>query len=82
MDIITISPVFLGLVPAIIALTQLVKTYKYVPSRFVPLFAIVASVGSVALLSDGSLQTIVLQGVLIGLSSVGLFNASRTTVRA
>lgn len=80
MDVIAIAPTFLVLVPLVIGLTQLVKTYKYIPKRFVPLFAVVASVGGVALLSDGSLSQIVVQGLLVGLSSVGLFNASRTTI--
>jgi len=80
MDIIQISPAFLGLVPVVIAITQWVKSSEFIPSRFVPLVAVVIGIVGASLTSGGfSLDTGV-QGFLVGLSAVGLFSGTRTAV--
>lgn len=81
MEVIQISAAFIGLVPVVIALVQIAKKYKYISARFIPLLAIVLSIGGVQLLSTGTAQEIIIQGILVGLSSIGLFSASRTTIQ-
>ena len=62
-------------VAAIVGLCQVAKTAGF-PTRFVPVLAVVLGVASILVLKDGSL----LDGVLAGLSAVGLYSSSRAVV--
>jgi hypothetical protein len=73
------STIVSGLVVLIIALCQFAKTLTFVNSRYIPLLAILLGVlGSFA--AGGVEWTQVLGGVLVGLSSVGLYSGFKATV--
>jgi hypothetical protein len=68
-----------GLVVLIIALCQFLKNLTFVNSRYIPLIAILLGVlGSFAV--GGVAWTQVAGGVLMGLSSVGLYSGFKATV--
>lgn len=72
-----LSLAFAGLVPVVVAATEVVKRTFGVPSRFVALISLVLGVGAVYL-SAGSLD--ILNGVVIGLSASGLYSGVKATV--
>jgi hydrogenase/urease accessory protein HupE len=63
----------------ITALTQAIKMGLKVPSRFVPLLSIGLGIGFVAL-GDVPLQETIITGIIIGLSSSGLYQVGKKTV--
>lgn len=78
-NIIQVSPAILYVLPIVIGLCQLLKTYKYVPSRWIPAAAIVMGVLGAFLLTDLNWQNTLVQGLALGLMAVGAFNSVRTT---
>ena len=79
-QIVELSPSILYIVPVLVGLVQVAKTYDYVPSRWVPLFIIVASTLGAFLVTDLSWQATIVQGVAVGLMSIGSFSGVRSTV--
>jgi hypothetical protein len=75
--IITLSLVSLGLVPVVVALTQIVKTWV-IDNRWVPLVSIAFGILGAFIVPETSIALTVLQGVLIGLSASGLFSGGKT----
>jgi len=68
-----------ALVVVIVAATQVIKNLRFVSTRYVPLIAILLGIsGSFTL---GGVEWLsVASGVIIGLSSVGLYSGFKATV--
>lgn len=77
MDAIVISPVLLGAVPVILGVVSVLKGVG-LPSKWAPLVSLVLGLG-VAFLVGGTLLTIVLAGLTVGLSASGLYSGSKAT---
>ena len=76
MDLLT--PQILVLVPVVIGLVEVVKRIG-LSDRYLPLSAIIlGAVGAIAL--AGFSPIVVLGGIVVGLSSVGLFSGTRATI--
>ena len=78
-SLIQLSPSILYAVPVIIGLTQVLKSY--IADRYVPLLALGLSIVSAFLLTDVSWQLTIVQGVAVGLMSIGAFSGVRSTVQ-
>lgn len=74
-----ITPAHIAFVPIVIALTQVFKGFVESPkwNRFIPLVAIVVSIGLCAILGGGLLPVIV-GGIVVGLTACGMYSASAT----
>lgn len=76
-SIVQVSPAVMLLLPVIIGLAQLVKSYEYIPSRWIPLFVIVVSVVSTAFLTDLKNSDAIWQGLGLALIAMGAFTGLR-----
>lgn len=73
-----IQPEFLLLVPIVIGLVEVVK--KYMADRYAPLFALLFGlVGAFGL--SGFSSDVALQGIVIGLTSIGLYSGTTNTLK-
>lgn len=76
----TLSPALLGLVPIIIALTQIVKSFVS-DERYIPLVALVLGLlGAVLVDGIGYIGTTVVEGLIVGLTASGLYSGVKKTV--
>lgn len=76
-SLVTISAVSLALVPVVIALTQIVKSFV-LDSRWAPLVSIAFGILGAFIVPMETVPLTVLQGILIGLMSSGLFTGVRS----
>jgi hypothetical protein len=76
MDI-TIS--FLTLIPITVGIVEVVKRVG-LPKRFLPLLSVLAGIGCAIILGGETTGVIALQGVVVGLSAVGLWSGVSNTV--
>ncbi|NLM22756.1 MAG: hypothetical protein GX210_01520 [Firmicutes bacterium] len=68
-----------ALVPVIVGLSELLKRAG-LPSRFIPLVSLVLGIFfAVYYLSPGDIKRGLLLGVVLGLSSIGLFSGTKNT---
>lgn len=67
-------------VPLIIAIAELAKRTG-LSIKYVPLFAVIFSVAAFYLFGVGEVGSRVLEGVITGLSAVGLYSGVKTTVK-
>lgn len=77
-QIVTLSAVSIALIPIVLALTQIVKSFLN-DTRYVPVVSIVLGVLFSLAVPSSTIFYTVLQGVLIGLSASGLFSGFKTT---
>lgn len=75
MNPIEISPALVGIVPVVVAVTQIVKGFVDV-SRFAPVVAIALGIVGAYALGVHDIGGACLQGFLIGLSASGLYSGS------
>ena len=75
---ISITPLMLGVVPVVIALVQLGK--QYMSAKWLPLVALILGIGGAYLVTGNFGSDVILQGLLVGLSSIGLFSGARATI--
>ena len=73
-----ISVQFLALIPVLVGVVQVVKVLG-VGSRFLPLVSLLLGVGAVGALAGFDVASII-EGVVIGLSAVGLWSGATNTV--
>lgn len=78
MDITQVNPVLLGSIPVIVGVVQVIKNLG-LPIRLVPLSAIILGIIVSAFLG-GTLFSIVMSGLIVGLSSAGLYSGGKTTI--
>jgi len=67
-----ITPLTLALIPVVTGLVEIVKGVG-VPSQFAPIAAIIMGIGLSALVVTG-LPAIIIGGIVVGLSSSGLYS--------
>lgn len=79
-NVLELTPTLLMLVPIILALVETVKRVVDL-GRWTPAVALIIGVGASFLFQTGDLATTVIQGVLLGLTSVGLYSGTRATLR-
>lgn len=80
--LIDISPAIVVIVPVVIGLSQVVKQFVAESMlRFVPLFVLAVSVGGAFLVTDTTWQSTVIQGLAVGLMSIGAFSGSRAVAQ-
>jgi uncharacterized membrane protein HdeD (DUF308 family) len=79
MEDITFSPVFLGAVPVVIGLVQLMK--NFVDARWASLVAVFLGIGVAVLVSNEPWKPTVMGGLVIGLMASGLYSGVRAAVR-
>lgn len=72
-----ISNTFLILVPIVIGLVEMIKRVG-LKSRYAGLVSVGLGIGGAALLG-GPASTIVLGGIVVGLSAAGLYSSTRST---
>jgi hypothetical protein len=65
------------LVAIILSLSEILKRYKYIPKRFIPLFNIVVGIGAGVVFLDGDLKTNILHGLIVGLTASGAFDLTK-----
>lgn len=80
MDVMELTPTLLLLVPIILALVEAVKRIVDL-GRWTPAVALVFGVGASFLFQTGDVTTTIVQGVLLGLTAVGLYSGTRATIR-
>lgn len=78
-SLVQIAPSVLVLLPVLIAIAQFVKSYEYVPSRWVPLFVVVLGTFSALVLTDLAPIQAAFQGLVVGLMAMGAFTGVRAT---
>lgn len=71
---------FAVLVPIVIGLVEIGKM-SGVPAKFAPLLSLVLGVSGAILLVGGSLNVAIMQGILVGLASSGLYSNVVTASR-
>lgn len=74
-----LTPQVLALVPIVIGLVEVIKRIGLV-ERYLPITAIVLGVVGVGALTGFSAVSVI-EGIVIGLSSVGLFSGGRATIQ-
>lgn len=74
-----LTPAVLALIPVIVGLVQIVKGIG-LNARYLPLVAVVLGIAGVFAL-DGMTSVNAVGGIVVGLSSVGLFSGTRSTVQ-
>jgi hypothetical protein len=74
-----ISTQFLILVPVVISLVQVFKLSGF-PSQFAPLISLLLGVAVVFIVDGAPVSTLILQGILVGLTSSGLFSGVKSTL--
>jgi len=80
-SLVQFSPAILAVVPLVMGFTQFIKTSNYVKPRFVPIICLILSVGGAFLVTDVSWQQTLIQGISVGLLSIGVFSSARSTVQ-
>ena len=76
-----ISSQFLILVPVVVGLVEIVKSFLGLNTRYAPLFAILFGLaGTLGLPYPGIDFSAVLQGVVVGLTASGIYSATKTTL--
>lgn len=76
-SLVTLSVVGLALVPVVLGLTQIVKSFVK-DSRWYPVISIVLGVVLAFVAPAATIALTLLQGVLIGLAASGLFSGAKT----
>ena len=76
-----ISPLFVGLVPIVIALVEVSK--NYIVSKWSPIVALVLGIAGAALIGAGTetVPMIILQGIMIGAMAVGVYGGTKSVVK-
>ncbi len=75
----TILTQFAILVPVTIGVVQVIKMAG-LPDRFAPITALVIGVAGSYILIGGDVKTILLQGLVVGLSACGLYAGAKATI--
>ncbi len=77
MEAIQISPVLLGLIPVVMALVQMVKNLG-MDSKFAPVLSVLLGLGF-SFLVGGPVLTVVIGGLVLGLTACGLYAGGKAT---
>lgn len=77
MEAIQVSPVLLASVPIVIGVVSVFKGVG-LPSKWAPIISLVLGLG-VSFLVGGPLLTVILAGLIVGLSASGLYSGSKAT---
>jgi len=72
-----ISPAVLALVPVVIGLTALAKTY--IEGRWAPLVALVLGFAGAFLVSSEPAAATAISGIVVGLTASGLYSGAKAT---
>jgi hypothetical protein len=75
-----ISTQFIVLVPIIIGLTEVSKKSLSVKTKYVPLVALVLGIGGAFLLGAVDVASGI-QGIIVALTSVGLYSSTKNTLK-
>ena len=67
------------LVPIVVALTQLAKTW--VPTRVAPALSLCMGIALSLVFNDASLQSELFEGFIIGLTASGLYSGVKATIK-
>lgn len=78
-SIVELSGLALALVPVVVALTSIAKTFVE-NTRWIPLIAICFGILGALIVLPGTFATALLTGVVVGLTSIGAFSGIRATV--
>ena len=78
-NLFTLSALAFGAVPVITGLVSVLKTSLDMPSKYAPLASLALGIAAIALIG-GTWQSIVAQGVLVGLAASGLYSGAKTVV--
>ncbi len=78
-SLVQLSPAILVTVPVIMGLTQLIKNSNFVGARYVPILCVALSVLAAFVVTDASWQQTLIQGLSVGLMSIGAFAGTRST---
>lgn len=76
--LVQMSAVSLGLVPVVMGLTSLVKTY--LDSRWSPIVSLVLGIAGAFIFPSATIGLTVLQGILIGLTASGLYSGVKSVI--
>jgi hypothetical protein len=74
MDLLTLSNVALAAIPATVGLSAIARNIG-LSDRYSPIADIVFGIALIALIGGVVWQAVILQGILVGLSAAGLYNA-------
>lgn len=74
MDILTLSTLTIAAIPITVALSAVVRRIG-LPDNYSPIADILFGIGLVAIVGGVSWQADIVQGLLVGLSAAGLYNA-------
>ena len=78
---VTLSTAAMGLIPIIMAVTSVSKTY--IEAKWSPLIALVLSfVAAFLLVPTGDVTTTVIEAIIMGLTASGLYSGSKATYGA
>lgn len=80
-QLVQVSPAVMLMLPVLIALAQLLKTYEYIPSRWIPLSVVVLGAFGAMVTTDLSLVQAGFQGLVVGLMAIGAFSGVRSTAQ-
>jgi hypothetical protein len=73
--LVLITPEYLALIPLVVGITGALKLIKGFNSSYSPIVALVLGVALSALL-DGGIRTIIIAGLIVGLSASGLYSGT------
>ena len=68
----------LVLTPVVIGIVQALKALR-IPKRFAPLVTLIVAIGAAVVWYDGPWRAVTLTGVVVGLSSSGLYSGITST---
>lgn len=72
-----ISPTILGLVPLVMGLTAVAKTY--VDNRYAPLISLALGIGGAFLFPALTVGLTIVSGIVVGLTASGLYSGVKAT---
>jgi hypothetical protein len=79
MDIV-LTPLMLAAIPVVLGVVSVIKTAG-LPDRWAPSVSLILGLGTAFLVGGASIATIVLGGLIIGLSASGLYSGPKATFK-
>ena len=74
------SPLILGAIPVVMGLVEVVKRAGFPPERFIPLLSLVLGIAIMAVIEGPDWPTILIQGIIVGLSASGLWSGGKSII--
>lgn len=69
------------IIAVIVGLVQLVKKINFLPARYLPVLSLVLGVAAGIFYIPGTVEERIMYGLMIGLSSAGLFDQSKIVTK-